>query len=151
MPRLSRRCDEWEVQLKLIQPLKSTTIHSINNSRSNRNCIVFMKWCKTLLFLPCCLRFLAHSGSENLYQSYIYPGGANMNHQTIYSGRCHYHGSSIYKSSSQKAGSSKSWQACSHRWTCSSFLGNYVARINTHVSVSIQYYWAINFRVFFQN
>ena len=30
------------------------------------------------------------------------------------------------------------------------FLGNYVVRINTHASVSIQYYSAINFRVFFQ-
>ena len=63
-----------------------------------------MKWCKRLVFLTCCLRFLAHSGNENLYQSHLYLGGANMNHQTIYSGKCHYNGSRIQESSSQKQG-----------------------------------------------
>ena len=80
-----------------------------------------MKWYKGLLLLTCCLRFLTHSGNENLYQSHLYLGGANMNHQTIYWGTCHYHGSRIQESSSQKAGSSKSWQTCSHSWTCSHF------------------------------
>ena len=112
----------WIQKIKICRkPPKSTTIHSISNSRSNRNCIVCMKWCKRLLFLTCCLRLLTHSGNENLYQSYLYLGGANMNHQTIYSGKCHYYGSSIQESSSQKAGSSKSWQACGHDWTCSNF------------------------------
>ena len=50
-----------------------------------------------------CLRFLTHSGNENLYQSYLYQGGANMNHQTIYCGKCHYHGFSIQESSSQNS------------------------------------------------
>ena len=44
-----------------------------------------------------------------------------MNHQNIYSGKCHCHSSSIQESSSQKAGSSKSWQAFGDGWTCSNF------------------------------
>ena len=80
-----------------------------------------MKWWKRLLFSTCCLRFLTHSGDENLCQSHLCSGGTNMNHQTIYLGKCHCHGSRIQESSSQKAGSSKSWQACSHGWTCSNF------------------------------
>ena len=63
-----------------------------------------MKWCKRLLFLLCCLCFLAHSGNENLYQTHLYLDSANMNHQTIYSGKCHYHGSRVRESSSQKQG-----------------------------------------------
>ena len=133
MPGLSRRyrCDEWGVQLKRIQ-LRSKRLKFVE-SRQNLpqstalaiaeaiKCIVCMEWCKRLLFLIYCLRFLTHSANENLYHSNLYLGSANMNHQTIYSGRCHYHGSSIQESSSQKTGSSKSWKACGHSWTCSNF------------------------------
>ena len=108
-----------------------------------------MKWGKRLLFLTCCLRFLTHSGDENLYQSHLYLGGANMNHQTVYMGKCHYHGSRIQESSSQKAGSSNLGKLVAMAVLVPIFLGNYVAKINTHASVSIQYYWAMNFRVLF--
>ena len=96
-----------------------------------------MKWCKRLSFLPCCLSFLTHSGNENLYQSSL--GGACMNHQTIYSGKCHYHGSSIQESSSQKKqGHPNLGKLVAIAGLVPIFLGNYVARINTHASVSIQ-------------
>ena len=123
-------------RLKFVEkPPRSTTMHCISNSRSNRNCIACMKWCKRLLFLTSCLHFLTHSGNENMYQSYLYPSAVNMNHQTVYTGKCHYHGSSIQESSSQKVGSSKSWQACGHTGLVPIFLGNYVAKINTIISL----------------
>ena len=117
------------VQLKLIQlgskrvqicrnlP-KSTTFHSNSNSRSNRNRIACMKWYKKLSFLTCC--FLTHSNDETLYQLSL-SRWRQYKSPTIYSGESHYHASSIHESSSKKAGSSKSWQACGHGWTCSNF------------------------------
>ena len=139
-------------KLKIVEKLpKSTTIHSSSNSRSNRNCIICMKWCKRLLFLPCCLRFLTHSGNEKLYQSYLYLGGANINHQTIYSGNVTIT-VPVYKNlAHKKQGHQSLGKLLAMAGLVPIFLANYVARINTHALVSIQYYWAINFRVFLQN